>query len=1221
MAKESYNHEQDQGRFGETEGKNMSEVPVEHPVASQEGAPEDPAAERREVAIGKVRELDQIRVFTSNLDAQIQSGQALSPEQQTHRQQAEIRRNDLLQNASFEEVLIFSDNIQSPDDLKAVTERRDVLLQKAEAEGLFVDPIARLSGIYYGSRVMVTNDQKEGRGEEYEGRGKLQELERMQRMAYNPQFSLETEQEEELVDARTGARRRTGARIPGFWDDPAHPERKALESELRGVVDYFNQKSTDLILDVVRDRKIYTLQHSTHKEPPKDGIYSLWKGFIRDSVGHALKEEMAEDFSDFREAIEEARRREPWVPNRRDYETYIRYVADDIEELEEMIPYIVEKVRKKLGTGQPDKLSQKLEQEKEKQDGALAAFPERLIESERQFRRLKSTLAANHNLMGAYYFSEKVRDDWGPYLSYLGLLATGTQDTEIQDHLVDSLFLDKEGLTMLALDQFSQEDGIFWRYGEKRDDINTDLSVDMTDLLRWQERRRREIEEFLLNHKLKPMQILLDTHPAFQRLKQKFNELDEQDQKPEKYGYIRDADGEPTEFTRWQEYCEKALLWERTGEFGDPREAGRVIFQHPLARAFKEGEFIDMYEEDVQVKQDRWYESTKRRKVRSAREKAERISRVFMQDSVAALAWHYFDSPEAVDEVNRWLERAGMRQIEFGDTLPHKTLFRAMMKACLAEDKEKDPARRMFKFHYLLTEKLGLDLDIPVYAAWYLGSHDTFRSSITLRYVDKDADPGGLKYVMPDKALGLDEKNTTVRWAENERRMQILMELVVKQHPVLSKYFNFPGHDTPGAGVKDARNLLNPLYGISRDTVWLSGLINAVIFGERDFLQDYGFSKSFVQYVGAVKGSDEVIFRQSGYAGLIESPRDMEAWVKRLAIVVEQQKVYARGDKDGFALLNDGPLSGGYLWRDFDLSNIADKYSGDMTGKEHYAIDTPLRALEYMKEPAYRAGIELAGKVVAPLIRVMKNTVDSTFGKNPGSARFLNTLLWYNVSKWMDTSLEFRSKPGYSIDANLFMARYFMHAYLMEYGNGGLIYSDQEWDEIMLGYVLKQDGTKAVRYEVDGRGNTYEVDGRGRTNILYGEDSKGDIINSNGDTVFTKIAQGNYVDSEGRMIDISKIVVGSIYEGLIDAFPGDLREEIIKGGDLVVLNSDGKEVKRIPRGDFMLPFGLSSNFPETCANYYQEGDQAKKDYKGILEGQISPRKTVTRDKAKPKHTS
>lgn len=1128
--------------------------------------------------------------------------------------------------------------------LEAARRERDKILQDANNLGLFDSLKAELSGVYYGSRVRVTKSVKEGT-DRYEGQGKLQELLERQQVAYDSRRSLETDSVVIRIDS---AGRRTEEAKPGFWSDSQHPERKNLEQTYRGVVDYLNQKSIDMILAVVRNRKIYTLDYSEagNRSYPSDGIVDIWNGAVRDTAGNILKDEDGQDiiagnFNEVREAIEEARRQEPWVPNRQDYETWIKFVADDVEELEEMIPYIVAKVKRKLGTGEPNAVFQTLQQEKEKMDKALVAFP---TESEQQFRRLKSTLAANLNLMGAHFFSDQVRKDWQPYLHYMEFLASACQDTEYQDHLVDSLILDKDGLTMLAADQFSQEDGIFWRYGEKAADINI-KAFDIGKLYRRQERMRGKISKELLGKKLRKMSDLLNLevdkkgdivrygdpkHPAFQRLKKLFDEEDQADQSANNSN-ILDADGEPTLETRWMEYCRKALDWQNTGKFGDPREAERVTFQHPLARAFKPpiknsqggiyDEFQDMFEEDKQVDNDKWYASTKRRKIKSIMEKAERIARAFMLDSVAALAWHIVPvkdkanpTPEEsakLADVKRYLTAAGMEPITFDEAVPHTTLYRAMMQAVIREDRNKVPARKAFKFHYLLTERLGLDLDLPIFASWYLGAHDTGRPAVILQAIakhDQEAIATGNQAASLMMREGeMDEKNTGAARAERERRIGLLMQMVIKaKFGEGGRYFNFPGYDTRGAGVKDIRNNLNPMYGISRDTVWLSDLIKDVILGEQEFSRDHGCTRSpITQLVGLWKGSNEVVFKQSGYTGIIESPRDFESWVKRFGTAVEQYKAFTSGDKEGFALLNDGPLSGGYRWRDYNLSHIDSGYMGQ-PGK-YFAVNNPAEAINTMKEATYRAGVDLAKETIAPLIRIMKNTVDSTFGKNPGSARFLNTLLWYAVSKWMDTSWEFRQKPGYAVDANLHTARYFMHQYLLEYGSGGLIYTDQEWDEIMLGYVLKADGTKVVRYEVDSQGNTRDAQG----NILLEENSEGNIINSNGDIVYSKDPQGKLRDAGGIEVNKDRLVLGKIYEGLVDVFPKDLKDEILKGKDLEVRNSAGQIVKAIPEGDYMLPFGLQSKYPETFANYYRDSDAVQRDYVGAL-GQITPRKKVRR---------
>lgn len=1069
--------------------------------------------------------------------------------------------------------------------LEDAIRERDNLLEEANSLGLLNFLKAELSGLYYSSRVGVTNNEREGRGE-FQGRGKIQQLEARQRS----DRSWERGQE---FWSKVG--------VPQNNINPLYAQPGQLEANFRGVVDYFHQKSMDAIVEVVRDRKAYTSQ--PYQEPI---INNLWDGLVIDSAGHALKdaeglEIRANNFDEVRSAIEEARRQEPWVPNpNRDYETYIRFVADDPEELEEMIPYIVQRVIDKLGAGQPNTLSQTLESEKGKLEGALIYVPR---ESERQFRRMKSIMADAFNLMGAFYFSEpeKINGDWGPYLSYMDLLAAASQDTEKRDHLIDALFLDRDGLTMLAVNQFLQQDGIFWRYGQSAANLGKEVpDRDMAPLFRWQNKRKEDITEFLMERKLKHMQDLLNiddqgvrigdpNHPAFQRLKAEYDRLDQEDIAA--HGSILDADRQPTSVTRWQEYCQQALEWQRTGKSGDPRAAERVIFQHPLARSFKRPtkigqgqiyyEFLEMFEEDKQVTEkkpeDEAYRKQKGRKIKSlvgddqSEGKAGRIARAFMLDSSAALAWHIVrvidpkaQGQELIDEqqrvtkelneINKYLTAAGIDPITTDQAVPQKTLFRSLMHALIAEDQTKNPKDKNFKFYYLLNEKLGLGLDMPTFAAWYLGSHDSLRPTVILGAIEKDNQAGGLKEAMP--APGMDEKNTGAAWAERERRLRLLTIMVMKgKFGGSGRFFNFPGYDTKGAGVKDVRNYLNLQYGTSADTVWLNDLRDAALPLEQDFPGDYGATEDpITQLVGIYKGGNEVIFRQSGYTGLIENPRDFRGWVKRTTINQERNKILTTGNKEGYAMMKDGPFTSMYLWRDYNWANLDSKISG--MDKSDYLIANSMEDIRpKMFEATHRSGIDLAAKTVAPLIEVMKQTAESTFGPNPGAAKFANTLLWYGVSKWMDTSWEYRSRPGYAVDGNTHTARYFMHQYLLEYGNNGLIYDDKEFDEIMLGYVVQSDGSHVTRY----------------------------------DTV-----QDN---------------IGEVYEGLIDAYPEELRKQILEGEDKPIYDSKGQIVHRIK--DYWLPFGLDSKHPETFANYYRESDAVKKKYEKALT-QVKRRKTVVR---------
>lgn len=1026
---------------------------------------------------------------------------------------------------------------------------------------MFSSSKEELSRLYYSSRVKVTNLEKEGK-DEYQGRGKLQEL-RTRRQEYS------------TWEARTG-----------FWNSPRAEElarnsglsRDEFEQRYRGIINYFNQQSIDLIYEVVSDRKKYTSGDDPYPERVRR-LVGIWDGPVVDAGGHVLKQQgenvIAQNFNDVRAAIEEVRRWEPWVPNRVDYETYIRFVADDLEELEEMIPYIVARVQRKLGTGSPNELSGSLQQEKGKMFAALAAFPVELITSEAQFRRVKSILASNLDLMGSYFFSGKVRDDWEPYFGYTNLLAEACEDTELQDHLVDSLLLDRDGLTVLALHEYFQEDGIFWRYGQKSANLAR-RARDINKLLAWQNQRRLAIAESLNGRRLKRMGVLLglepdrngntSIHPAFARLKVEFDTKDQED------GI--------TIGTRWQEYIEKTRQWQEEGKFGDIREAERVTFQHPLARAFKaptknaqgqvEYEFLDMYEQDDQFQTDKWYKTTKERKVRSAMQNAERLARAFMADSASALAWHVFRTDAEVFEINRYLQDAGMDAITKNEALSQKTLFRALMQSLIRYDKTKLPKNRMFKIYDILTERLGIDLDIPTFSAWYFGWHDTDRPAVLIKAIEQDDRPGGLNSspgIYP--APGMDEKNTGTMWAERERRLNLLMLLIVKgKYGRSGMYFNFPGHDTPGAGLKDVRNYLNLTFGQSRDTIWLNDLLIAAIPLVKDRLAELGCTRDpGPQMVGLHKGGNEVTFAESGYMGFIENPRDTKSWIKRAATYEEQVKATNSGDKEGWALLKDGPFSGVYRWRDFDLSNIRDGY----IHKDHpkfFAIEKPDEAIMDMTEATYRAGVELARQVAAPLMKFMKMTVDSTVGANPGAARFANTLIWYAVSKWMDTSMEFRTKPGYAVDGNLAIARYFIHTAILEEGQNGLIYYDHEFDEIMLGYIRRPNGTRVIRYEVE---------------IRNGQET-------------TKDENGNWVS-------------GEVEPGLIDAFPKPLRDEILNGRNVPIRDKAGNIVHTYI--DYLLPFGLNSKRPETLATYYTDNDNVKRDYKVALQ-QVSPRRRVTR---------
>jgi len=265
-----------------------------------------------------------------------------------------------------------------------------------------------------------------------------------------------------------------------------------------------------------------------------------------------------------------------------------------------------------------------------------------------------------------------------------------------------------------------------------------------------------------------------------------------------------------------------------------------------------------------------------------------------------------------------------------------------------------------------------------------------------------------------------------------------------------------------------------------------------------------------------------------------------------------------------------------YRWRDYDLSSLDQKYHSTDRPR-FYAIDNPREALQDMYEQTYKAGIDLAAETIKPTVIAMKEVVESTFGPNPGTAKAARTIWKYGIFKWMDTSLEYRSKPGYAVDGNLHLARYFMNTYLLEYGDNGLIYNDQEWDEIMLGYITLSDGSRVIRYEVEA--------GQPKATKKYEVDQYGDRT------------------GDGRWVS------GEVTEGLIDAFPKKLRDEILNGRKVTIRDGDGKVVYTYI--DYVLPYGLDSTYPETFANYYREKANVQKDYYGALK-QIKPRKKVTR---------
>lgn len=1106
---------------------------------------------------------------------------------------------NIAQAAIAREQAAANTELQNRTDLFKDLEKLTVNGKELELLSRVRDP---LMAIFYGSRVEVGQKEKLGM-DEYEGRGgTLERLSILQQFLRDPSI-IDRDRSTRVAQIVQGSGIFQGE-SPEFWASLRELENlpeigafkqkfhmNSLEDGLRGVFDYFNREGLDMVAEVVKNRKRYTLEDPLNPVYPDNGLINMWHTKIKDKNGRVLKDEegreiTAENFNDVREAIEEARRREPWIANRGDYETWIQFVADDPEELEEMIPYIVDKVTRKLGTGEPNSVFQTLTQEWEKMDKALAAFP---TENERQFRRLKSIMAGKFKLKGAYFFSNLTRKDWQPYQHFLDFLANSFQDTEYQDHFVDSVMLDREGLVMLADAEFFANDGEFWRYGQKRADLAT-RGDDTGALLGWQQQRRKQIEEKLIGRKLRSMKELLGIsgaganpptiHPAFARLKVKLDALDTQDPNRNNQGFV----------TRWKEYSDKAQAWEdsRGQIFSDPRDhTQRIIFQHPLARVFRPKDYKDgqgnitavdeldlMYEQDTN--QDKWYRSVKRRKVLSAMEALEQSARAFGHDSAAALAWHVFNAtelPEAQKYVN----------VNSGEAVAHETLLRGMLQACIKQDENKPWEQKRFKLYSILTKKLGLDIDSPLFAAWYLGAHDTFRPAL-LRYIYQE--PGLARILQTnadrrsrkvklidgrDDPTAADEKTTIARWAEDERRIILAMELVLKRK--FPKYFNFPGHDTPGAGVKDLRNPLLPAYGTSTDTVEINALISDLLAGEGKYGKHYGITRSLVrQLVGLTKGSDEVFFMETG--GVLENPRDTESWVKRLFGVINEYGLWTKG-KEGstpHGLLNDGVVAGAYHLRakNRDARNWP---PGSVT--DEFATEKPEDAYNKMNEDAYEAYIDTAAKFVGPLMGVMHHRLsemDSTYGRNPGSALIMNTLTWYAISRWMDENPEeFRVKFGFAYDADLPLARTFIHTVLYE---NRLIHNDKQFDEAMVGYTRVERGGQVInviRYNVDSQGNTIAL-----ADITVGK---------------------NVLVKKGESIPSNQ---GEVHKGIIDAFPDDLRKEII----------DKK----------WLPMGIDSYRPETLKvlqdHYDKEGsERTRKNYKravDLVENEIRPRKTITR---------
>lgn len=1189
---------------------------------------------------------------------------------------------------------------------------RDHLLELANRPDLeLFDPAkGELMGIYHDARVKVTNKEKEGK-EEYEGRGKLQKLQNIQELVneliINPNRNLD-QAERALLQSRVFQ----GETRNGFWSSPRVREIEQnlglnqgdLERTYGGAVDYFYRESLDMIVEVVKDRRKY---RSADDPYPNNGLDNIWNGIrflgmdgvVVDETGHPLYDEEGEivrvsNFDELREAIETERRKDPYVSSR-DYETWIQFVADDEDELEEMIPDIAKKIIRNLGTGEPQSIYNGVEEEKKKMDKALAYFKFR---SEARRRRVRSSLTDENNGLAGERLSRIARKSVDPYFNYAEFLASACEDTRDRDHLVDSWFLDRNGENLAALELYSGslppdellppelvnnqqfiediKDGGVWRYGKNHRLTNKILegSHDMGALERRQQLIRKRFENILMGLKLRSMTDLLNlddkgvpqgdpSHPAFQRLKV---ELDRKDQEDiTKYRHIRDADENPTTQTRWQEYCLKAYLWGKEGKLGDPRTRPRVIFQHPLAhspwpKGFTDedgniisprSEFWDMYEKDP--RQERWFFDSKRRRLRQIvgpSSRAERILTNFQMDVTAGgpriilevqkdgqgnlVSSHGEIVPDPNDPNTKRLQITpnltfainfdanGNPFVE--DVVPEFVLMRTLSQQALKEDQahvislgQEGERRRRFKIFHHIRNKLRIPIDSPLFAGWYEGAHDTLRP-VLLKYsydipglrqwFDELATRGAVPLVdgRLDKEDGMDEKGTMANWAEFERRFKLALAYAVRKK--WRRHFNFPGHQTPDGGNKEMRNANEPARGISSYTVTTTRFIEELLSPCKDLGNEFGCTgdgmSPITQLIGLWKGPNEAVFGESGYSGFIVNPRDPESWVKRAKGNFSLMGIYTSGDPNNpnsHGLLNDGLFSGVFHLR--TIARAAANYDQDAT--DEYWYKNPFEAYNALQESAYDRYVDAAARVAAPFMQAIHQfykSEESNFGRNPESAKFMATMFWYSVSSWMDREWsEYRGVYGFAYDGVLPLARIFMHTVLKE---SALIYTDQQWDEIMLGYsrVEYEDGTveRIIRYKVDDQDNTVER--------LYNEVKKTErdvnTIQAGGTRILYKVDEGGNEKEVGRK-QVRKV---EVHEGILDAVPEKLKKEIIERN-----NNHDELIK-------WLPFGINSYRPETLEvmkkfKEFEPSARTQAIYKVVaenLEAHTQPRRKVSR---------
>lgn len=1098
--------------------------------------------------------------------------------------------------------------------LQEAIQQRDNMRVEFNRLGFFNNVKGELFQTYYDSRVEVTRKQKLYGDEYSRQKPKLQELAEMQ-------------QDPNSWEARKG-----------FWSDP---QRQVLEATYGGIVDDFYQESLSMIRVVVNNRNAVLSGDEVEK------LNQFWNYSWEWDPGEDHRE--MSNFDDVREQVEKERKKRYFVPSRGDYESWIMLVADDLDEVEESIPFMLDYIRTKFQPNDPNKVFETVEQEKDKIIKALDKFGyERGYEigspEYRKVRRVKSRLGYEINLAGAEYFAKLLHESWDPYLKFMGTVARSFQDTETQDHFIDAILLDNDGMMMLAIDQFEANDGEYWRYG--RNTAATQNNLQIGDGQRWQANRREGILNHLVNNELKPMDELLQNHPAFQRLRAQLEQLDQEDiaatTQPGVQGYILDAAGNRTSQTRWQEYTEKALEWQGKRTIGDPRDKRqRVLFQHPLARALTDQEFRQMYRPIQRIPGET--DSQFNRRLREKKERMQatidtalRIATAFQQDAHAGLARHVL-TPAQKQELGLPVD---------DEAIPHNRLMRAMLERAVREDAAKPPKRQRFKLTHVL-QRMGLERDLPLFSNWYLGAHDTIRPGLIFNGVSRIPElmewlreKRQVRALDPDDYLGGDFKTSLAREPEAEREFWEIMEVYVReQYP---NYFNFPGHDTAGGGVKEMRNALAFPYGQSWATVELSSLVKNMWLGEQAFLPAFGCS-TWKQFVGLAKGGGEIVFQRMG--GLFESPRDAENWVKRIGILNEQSKLLTSGgEKGGHGILNDGWGSGFYRWRALNRNakfvNVDQgKIKGtDDTADQFLTIRNPDLAYGNLTEETYEAYINLAAQFIAPLVSLFQARLklENVYGRNPGTAMFLNTLTWYSVSNWMDRNWEeYRGKFGNALDVNLHMARKFIRTFLYE---NRFMYYDDQWDRLMLGYTIPTKDWERIQ-----KGPYYDLDDplildeeKKRIRVLYKD--RGPTGQQMTDQQIMALNWGDLteeekkefkpikkvirygVDATGQTLRYTKDEYGRIkfeggveggytVEGILDAFPKEWRAEIIARNNQ-------------PDKPWIIPMGLDTAYPETMGVIQQlakfgEHPGMRSIYEDLLRPeqvlrQTRPRKAVKR---------